>query len=85
MYEQAGLDAQFSHQTNILMQQIKIKVGNPAPFDKTVQSIGACALLQKADGQYETDADGNYTLRIFANAGYIKFAINNQGYGTIVQ
>jgi len=67
------------------MEEIKIKVGNPAAFDKTIQSIGACALLQKADGSYETDADGNYTLRIFANAGYIKFAITNQGYGTIVQ
>ena len=67
------------------MEEIKIKVNNPAAFDRTVQSIGACALLQKADGSYETDAEGNYTLRIFANAWYIKFAITQQGYGIIVQ
>ncbi len=67
------------------MEEIKIKVGNPAAFDKTVQSFGPCALLQKPDGSYETDVEGNYTLRIFANVGYIKFAIAHQGYGTIVQ
>lgn len=67
------------------MEEIKIKVGNPAKFDKTVQSLGPCALLQKADGSYNTDADGNYTLRIFGNAEYIKFAIKNQGYGIIIK
>ena len=67
------------------MEEIKIKVGNPAAFDKAAQALGACALVQNADGSYQTDADGNYTLRIFANAGFIKFAITNQGYGTIVQ
>ncbi len=67
------------------MEDIKIKVGNPAAFEKTVQSLGTCALLQNADGSYVVDADGHYTLRIFENSGFIKFAITNQGYGTIVQ
>lgn len=63
----------------------KVTIDGKPAFDKTVQSLGACALLQKADGSYETDAEGNYTLWIFENAGFIKFAITNQGYGTIVQ
>lgn len=57
---------------------------NPEKFDSTIGTIGAAVLCQGGDGKY-VQQEGHYIMRVYANEGYIEFAIKNQGYGTIVQ
>lgn len=61
-----------------------IECGNPASFDKTVNSLGAM-LQQDSNGNYVTDADGYYRMRVLGDPGFLEFAISNQGYGKIIK
>jgi len=58
---------------------------NPEAFDKTINQLGAAALVESGGkGQYLMK-DGYYVMRVFGDAGFIKFAIGNQGYGKIIE
>jgi predicted phage terminase large subunit-like protein len=53
--------------------------GNPAALDQTLQGLGPAVLLQKGPGVY-LKQDGYYTIRVFGDPGFIKFACEQQGY-----
>lgn len=59
-----------------------IECGNPEAFDRTIQSLGAAALVGGPD---YIKKDGYYVMRVFGDSGFIKFAVKNQGYGKIVK
>ncbi|HRQ17748.1 MAG TPA: hypothetical protein PL085_11775 [Agriterribacter sp.] len=62
-----------------------IECGNPEAFDRTINSMGAAALVENGgNGQY-LKKDGYYVMRVFGDAGFLKFAIQNQGYGKIIK
>ena len=66
------------------MKRFKVKTGNPAATEKTLQALGACALEQDVNSKY-LKIDDCYILRIFSNEGYIKSAIASQGYCELVE
>jgi len=57
-----------------------VKTGNPKVLDRTLNMIGA-AVVGAPDYRKVDDC---YIVRCFGNADFIKFAINNQGYGEVV-
>jgi hypothetical protein len=61
-----------------------IECRNPHVFDKTINSLGAAALIENSPGDYMM-RDGYYIMRVFGDPGYIKFAITHQGYGKIIK
>lgn len=62
---------------------LRVKTGNPVALDQIVQQWAA-VVAQEPDGSYVPDHEGAYTVRCYGNAGFVQFAITNQGYGTIV-
>lgn len=55
-----------------------VETRNPTALDAVVQQLGpACVIESSFNG---TTAH----VRCFGNAGFIKFAIDNQGYGKVV-
>lgn len=61
-----------------------IQCGNPKMFDQTINSLGAAALIQNDKDSY-LQKEGYYVMRVFSNAGFIQFAIKNQGYGKVIR
>lgn len=62
-----------------------VETGNPAAFDKTIQSFGAALVENGTPGDY-VQQDGYYVMRVlFVDPGFVKFAIENQGYGKIIK
>lgn len=62
-----------------------VKCHNPAALDNVMQSF--CALVQQ-DGDLDNpqyiQKDGGYVVRCFGNVNFIKFVIENQGYGEVI-
>lgn len=56
---------------------------NPIAVDKTLQQLGAAVLVGGEDNYLKQD--GCYVMRVFGNPGYIKFAVEHQGYCRIVR
>lgn len=61
-----------------------VEVGNPKAFDETVQQLGA-ALIELSPGVYLTNNEGYHVMRVLGDPGYVKFAVESQGYGRIVR
>lgn len=61
-----------------------VKCKNPKYFDQTVNMMGA-VLQQNQDDSYVQDKDGYYNMRVLGDAGFVEFAIKNQGYGEIIK
>lgn len=62
-----------------------VECNNPESFDKTINQLGAAALIENGGkGQY-LKKDGYYVMRVFGDFGFIKFSIQNQGYGKIIE
>ena len=61
-----------------------IECRNPEAFDRTVQSMGAVLCDDGNKGQY-IKQDGYYVMRVFGDAGFLKFAIEMQGYGKVIK
>lgn len=62
-----------------------IECHNPEAFDRTINSMSTAALVENGGkGQY-LQKDGYYVMRVFGDAGFLKFAIENQGYGKVVK
>ena len=57
---------------------IRVKTHNPEMLDSTVQQLGAAAVI---DGSWDGEV---CTVRIFGDPGFIKFAIQSQGYGEVL-
>ena len=64
------------------VQELIVSVQNPEILDQTVQQFGS-VVVQDARSDY-SKKDGNYVVRCFGNADFVKFAIENQGYGKVV-
>lgn len=62
-----------------------IECGNPEAFDKTIQQLGAATLVGGGTEQGYVKKDGCYVMRVFANSSFLKFAIENQGYGKVIR
>jgi predicted phage terminase large subunit-like protein len=63
---------------------VYVSTHNPAALDSFVQFYGAM-LATDERGIYYQAANGMYLMRIFENAGFLQFAIENQGYGRITE
>lgn len=61
-----------------------ISCNNPEAFDRTIQTMGAVLCDGGNKGQY-VQKDGYYIMRVYGDAGFLKFAIENQGYGKIIK
>ena len=66
------------------MEQFKVFTENPSALDSTIQAMGG-VVEQNPDGSYSKDEDGNYTVRAFGNADFLKFAIKTQGYAKVIE
>jgi hypothetical protein len=64
-------------------KDILVDTNNPEVLDRTVQAIGAAVVGGGMPGGYETK-DGHYIVRCLGDPGFIKFAIDSQGYGKVV-
>lgn len=62
-----------------------IECGNPKAFDKTINQFGAVLFDGGNKGNYYADKDGYYRMRVYGDPGFVKFAIQNQGYGKIIK
>ena len=61
-----------------------IETSSPERLDATIQNWGAALVGGGMPGGY-VKKDGYYVMRVFGNPGFIKFAIENQGYGKIIR
>jgi len=61
-----------------------VECNNPKAFDETIQQLGKAVLHQNHKGEYEKH-DGYYLMRIIGDSGFVKFAIENQGYGKVIK
>lgn len=62
-----------------------IECGNPEVFDKTIQQLGTAVLMDGGNKGEYVKQDGYYIMRVFGNAGFLKFSIENQGYGKVIK
>jgi hypothetical protein len=62
-----------------------IQCANPSSFDETVQRLGSAALIDAGSKGKYVQKDGYYVMRVFGNPGFLKFAIENQGYGKVIK
>jgi hypothetical protein len=62
-----------------LFTDIEVECGGHEALAQTVQQMGAFVVLP------ETWNGRTVKVRCFGDAGYLKFAINRQGYGRVVE
>lgn len=55
-----------------------VQTNNPDALDATVQQLGPAVVV---DGSFDGKS---CTVRVFGDPGYIKFAIDHQGYGKVL-
>jgi hypothetical protein len=62
-----------------------VQCNNPKAFDETIMQLGAASLVMgHGQGGY-MQQDGYFVMRVFNNEGYIKFAVEHQGYGKVIK
>lgn len=57
-----------------------VETSNPKMLDDTVQQLGPAVVIE---GTWNSD-DCTVDVRVFGDPGFMKFAIDNQGYGRVV-
>jgi hypothetical protein len=66
------------------MTELLVRTTNPRWLDDTLQQIGG-VVCQHDDGAYVSLEPDVYIVRaVSGNPGFLKFAITQQGYGTVV-
>jgi len=68
-----------------MAKDIIVATGNPAALDKILQQFGAVVVQSDINSPVYMERDGGYVIRCFGDAGFIKFAITNQGYGKVLK
>lgn len=63
--------------------ELLVETANPEALDATVQHFGAAVVGGGVPGGYVKEGDA-YVVRCFGDAGFLRFAITNQGYGKVV-
>jgi hypothetical protein len=66
------------------VKDLLVETNNPDYLDKSVNRFGAAVVGGGMPGGY-VKVDGAYVVRCFGNVGFIKFAIENQGYGKVIR
>jgi hypothetical protein len=61
-----------------------METNNPDSLDKILNNWGAALIGCGMPTGYEK-IDGYYVVRCFSDSGFIKFAIDNQGYGKVIR
>ena len=67
-----------------MVQDILVETSNPELLDKTLNALGAALVGGGMPGGF-IQIDGVYLVRCFGDAGFIEFAIENQGYGKVIK
>ena len=62
-----------------------VECTNPKAFDETIQQLGAAVLINSGNKDNYSKKDGYYIMRIFGDPGFLKFAIETQGYGKVIK
>lgn len=60
-----------------------VETSNPDFLDQSVNHLGAAVVGGGMPGGYSKES-GAYIVRCFGDPGFIQFAIENQGWGTVV-
>jgi len=58
-----------------------VTTSNPQLLDETIQQLPGCAAVVVDDSFNGETA----RVRVFSGLGFLKFALKNQGYGTVVR
>jgi hypothetical protein len=67
--------------TNILrISTLKVRTGNPTLLDETIQQLPGCAAVV-IDGSFDGDT---CLIAVFSGESFLRFALQNQGYGEVV-
>ena len=63
-----------------------VECSSPEAFDQYIQQLGAAVLIHGVgvEGNYKKK-EGFYIMRVFGNAGFLKSAMENQGYGKVIR
>lgn len=61
-----------------------VETANPDALDATLQQMGA-ALVGGGTAMGYARKDGYYVMRVFGDAGFVRFACEQQGYCRIVR
>lgn len=64
------------------MKELIVQTKNPGALDAVLVQMGGI-VGQNPDGTYRADANGYYAVR-GANVGYLKFAMEAQGYAKVI-
>lgn len=64
------------------MTEYLIDCRDAVAFDKTIKQMGQAQLVRD-NGAFKK-RDGHFIMRIYADADYVAFTIENQQFGTIV-
>jgi hypothetical protein len=64
---------------------VLVKTTDPVALDNTVQALPGCvaAVVGGPNGPFPR-VEGAYVVRCFSGKDFLKFAIDQQGYGTVV-
>lgn len=66
------------------VKDLLVETNNPDYLDKSVNYFGAAVVGNGMPGG-PVKVDNAYVVRCFSDANFIKFAIENQGYGKVVK
>ena len=66
------------------VRDLLVETQNPEFLDDSIQGFGA-AVVGRGTNTGFIRIKGAYVVRCFSNSAFIKFAIENQGYGEVVK
>lgn len=58
-----------------------VDTANPEALDRIVQQFGAAVV----GGPNYIRHEGHYVVRVFGNAGFVKFMLEQQGYAKVIR
>lgn len=64
-----------------VVTDLTVETRNPTMLDNTIQQLPGCAAVV-IDGSFNGTT---CVIRVFSGLGFLKFALENQGYGKIVK
>lgn len=65
------------------IRDLLVQTANPADLDRIVKSLGAALVEAGGRGHYLL-VEGCYVVRCFGDPGFVRFAIEHQGYGKVI-
>lgn len=59
-----------------------VRTGSATALDETLQQLPMCQAVV-VDGSWNA-SESTCTVRVFGDAGFVRFALANQGYGEVI-